>query len=264
MISCFSYTGFKDYHFDPEHIQADLRRIYRHYYKKLRIPPDQIMVAHDLKVCPKKLTQIQSLQKQGYTMTKIWNLIKDQAVIEFIEVFSKVWSPIKQSITNQSYLNFIASGQGKLIKKWVYFSGHSIIVNQKIKYLVPSINQLKMLTISKLAETLVNYCYPELEGHSNEEIFILIIDCCYGGLIIDNLEKILSRESRTGRYLMISSTQSDQSCGFFKDHRKGSLFTYYFLKELINRSIIDQAKLNLKINTQVQNQLKPKVMIKRN
>ena len=56
MISCFSYTGFKDYHFDPEHIQADLRRIYRHYYKKLRIPPDQIMVAHDLKVCPKKLT----------------------------------------------------------------------------------------------------------------------------------------------------------------------------------------------------------------
>ena len=144
-------------------------------------------------------------------------------VIEFIYIFTQLIDIASIKSYNDTLSDLFKSDD----QIFFYYTGHGI------RFIEYGSNEIKDICI------IIPYNKNKIEYYSEDTLydifnidndFFIIFDCCHAENLISLPFKWKKNNNNTNCSKMyISSTQDDQTCGFYSQ-KQGSLFTYYLIK----------------------------------
>jgi len=179
-------------------------------------------------------------------LKEIIPVLRNSSVVEFASLFTK-FAIINNAHHYQTALNTIFSHP--ISHLFFYYTGHGIKIypnwdttTHEVCLVIPN---------KKRHDEMVDYCSQQdlqvcFEPILKNSHAFIVFDCCYG----QNLIKLpVTGYKNIQEIIYLSSTQSDQTCGFYISQKEnGSVYTYYllkFLNDIADRIAKTEQKLNL-------------------
>jgi hypothetical protein len=179
-------------------------------------------------------------------LEQIIPVIRNSSIVEFASLFTK-FAIIEDSSHYQTALRTVFSKH--ISNLFFYYTGHGIKIypnwdtsKHEACLVIPN-STYDGATVGFCTKQELQHCFEPILNKTNA---FIVFDCCHGERMIDlpfnyTLENLPLHQQKTTQpeIIYLSSTQNDQTCGFYTSKREyGSVYTYYLLK-FLNR-VADQ------------------------
>ena len=199
----------------------------------------------------------------GRLLRQILPVIRSSSVVEFASLFTNL---IIISGENEYRTALESIFRLPMTHLFFYYTGHGIRAWPGVCLLIPRSGQVDLQS-RKVLQTLFQRILGNLDA-------LIVFDCCHAEGLIDLPYKTTFTSYPTrpgtgqevkGEVIYLSSTLSDQTCGFYTSgNEHGSLYTYYlikFLESITNRQPVQLSQLKSQVEDPIRQyrkrQMKP-------